>query len=110
MDNPVNFTAKAALFRAFFEAVAVPFSDGSKGSWFKGVHWWVWLTDPATGGVGDYRNLYTPQVTPPHTPPILCFSPPPLFFLAVFWHTARTGAELSGLIFGCLWSFSWTAF
>lgn len=57
-------TAYAAFYRAFgsVAAAAGGNSSGDGSSWFEGVFWWLWRSDPTAGGVND------PSFTPAGKP------------------------------------------
>jgi hypothetical protein len=57
-DAALNYQLQSDLYQAVFEAVAIP-----NRSWFKGIFWWAWLTDPKAG-TWEVKNSYTPQNKP----------------------------------------------
>jgi len=55
ISAPVNLTQQALCYQAVFKSFI-------KESWWQGIHWWVWKTDPNAGGPNDID--FTPQNKP----------------------------------------------
>jgi len=54
--------AYAAFYQAFSAATAGGGGEDDGSSWFAGVLWWMWRSDPSSGGVNDLT--FTPQGKP----------------------------------------------
>ena len=54
--------AYAAFYEAFAAASAVEEGGDPEGGWFAGVAWWMWRSDPTSGGLND--QTFTPQGKP----------------------------------------------